>query len=189
MNSSEDNRPEPASTGDSHASVGTSVGISVGSHRSVDWSSTLALTLIALSGAWVLGTQLRLAAIEKPLLEAQLNYSAQRLTATKTTQLQTTEALKNREEQIKQAGELETKYAALLTDLIELAKVDADARALVQKWKIQQQGGASSGTETRPEPSGAEQRSSKQSQAPAAAPASTPASKLKTPFVPGASSP
>ena len=43
----------------------------------------------------------------------------------------------------KAMSEMEAKYAALLSELIELAKVDADARAITQKWKIQQQGQAS----------------------------------------------
>jgi hypothetical protein len=103
---------------------------------------SLSLTLVALAVAAILavGTQLRVAAIEKPMLEAQLNASAQRLTATKSAQVQAEEALQKREEQVKSLSETEAKYAAFLTELLELAKTDPDAKAVTQKWKIQQQG-------------------------------------------------
>jgi hypothetical protein len=104
----------------------------------------ISITVLGLSLAalFYLGAQLRVAAIEKPILEAQLNTSAQRLTSTKAAQVQAEEALQKREEQIKALAEMEGKYAALLTDLIDLAKTDNDARAITQKWKIQQQGQA-----------------------------------------------
>ena len=112
-----------------------------------DKGQSLALAGIALAAILFLGTQLRLAGLEKPMLEAQLNYSAQRLTSTKAAQVQADEALKKRDEQVKGMSDTEAKYAALLTELIDLAKTDADARAITQKWKIQQQG-QPAGTET-----------------------------------------
>jgi hypothetical protein len=103
------------------------------------WLS-ITLAVLGLTVILFVSAQLRVVAIEKPMLEAQLNASAQRLTATKAAQVQADEALQKREEQVKALAETEAKYAALLTELIELAKVDPDARAITQKWKIQQQG-------------------------------------------------
>ena len=100
----------------------------------------LNVTLWMVAGLVMLSGQLGVALIERPYSTAQLNYAAQRLTAVKTTQTQTDEAIEKREQQIKRASALETQYAALLTDLIEIAKVDPDARMITQKWKIQQQG-------------------------------------------------
>ena len=100
----------------------------------------LSVTLWVLAGLLVIGGQLRVALIEKPYAATQLNYAAQKLTNLKTTQTQTDEAIEKREQQIKRASAMETQYAALLTDLIEIAKVDPDARMITQKWKIQQQG-------------------------------------------------
>ncbi len=100
----------------------------------------LNVTLWVVAGLIVLGGQLGVALIEKPYSAAQLNYSAQKLTNLKATQTQTDEAIEKREQQIKRAAGMETQYAALLTDLIEIAKVDPDARMITQKWKIQQQG-------------------------------------------------
>jgi hypothetical protein len=100
----------------------------------------LSVALWAVAGIVLLAGQLSVALIEQPHTAAQLTYAAQRLTAVKTTQTQTDEAIEKREQQIKRASALETQYAALLTDLLEIAKVDPDARTITQKWKIQQQG-------------------------------------------------
>jgi len=86
------------------------------------------------------GTQWRVASIENSVFDAQRTIAAKRLAQIQATQTQTNEALKSRELQIESEGELKSKYAALLTDLVELAAVDPDARAITQKWKIQQQG-------------------------------------------------
>lgn len=105
-----------------------------------DKGLSVALAALALAGIFVVGAQIRVASIEKPALEAQLNAAAQRLTSTKAAEVQADEAIQKREEQLKTLAETESKYAALLTELIELSKTDADARAITQKWKIQQQG-------------------------------------------------
>lgn len=107
---------------------------------SEDKGISIAIAALALAAVLFIGAQLRVAAIEKPMLEAQLNASAQRLTATKAAQVQAEEALQKREEQVKALSETEAKYAAFLTELLELAKTDPDAKAITQKWKIQQQG-------------------------------------------------
>lgn len=148
--------------------------------RMADGAASGAMILLSLAACVVLGAQLHVASIEKPLFNAQLNYSAQRLTAVRNTQQQTDEAIKTRDEQIKLSAELEVKYAALLTDLLELAKTDPDARALVVKWKMQQQGQPPL-TESRPASSGSEQKAPKANPAP-----SNPSDKLKTPFSPSA---
>jgi hypothetical protein len=49
----------------------------------------------------------------------------------------TEEALQRRDLQLRKAEETESFYAGLLTELVELAKVDPAANAIVQKWKIQ----------------------------------------------------
>jgi hypothetical protein len=108
--------------------------------RSFEVWTSVGVGFLALAGCVVLGTQLRVARIERPLLDAQLNYAAQRLTATKAAKTQVDEAILAREGQVKRAAELEAKYSALLSELLELAKVDPDAKAVVVKWKIQQQG-------------------------------------------------
>ena len=92
---------------------------------------------LALAALVFLGAQTRLAVMERPMLEGQNSFLTQRLSGMKTTELQTDDALKSRDEQIKRAQDTETRYAAMLTELLELSKVDPDARAITQKWKIQ----------------------------------------------------
>jgi len=50
-----------------------------------------------------------------------------------------TDLIKQREAIVKQSEQVQAQYTALLTDVIELAKTDADAKKVVEKWKIQQQ--------------------------------------------------
>ena len=115
-------------------------------NNSEDKGLSIAVAAFALAGIFLVGAQIRVASIEKPALEAQLNAAAQRLTSTKAAEVQADEAIQKREEQLKTLTETESKYAALLTELIELSKTDADARAITQKWKIQQQGQPSGGS-------------------------------------------
>ncbi len=115
-----------------------------------DKGHSIAIAVLAVAGIFLVGGQIRVASIEKPVLESQLNAAAQRLTATKTAEVQADDAIQKREEQIKTLTETESKYAALLTELIDLSKTDADARAITQKWKIQQQGQPSGGPSTEP---------------------------------------
>ena len=92
---------------------------------------------LALAALVFLGAQTRMALMERPMLEGQNSFLTQRLSSIKATELQTDDALKARDEQIKRAQDTETRYAAMLTELLELSKVDPDARAITQKWKIQ----------------------------------------------------
>ena len=96
--------------------------------------------LLLFAGIVVSGTQWRVASIENSIFNRQRNAAAKQLAELQATQTQTNEALKSRDLQIQSEAELKGKYAALLTDLVELAAVDVDARAITQKWKIQQQG-------------------------------------------------
>lgn len=100
----------------------------------------LCVGLLNLAAVIVLVGQLKIKLMERPYLQSQLNYAAQRLTSVKNTQTETEQAIEKRNQQIKRSGALEGQYAALLTELLELAKTDPDARAITQKWKIQQQG-------------------------------------------------
>ncbi len=132
-------------------------------------ASSTTLSLLAFSGLIFVGTQLRVGSIEKPQVEAFHNYAAQRLINLKAAQAQADEALQKREEQIAHAADLEKVYAALLTELLEVASVDSSAKAITQKWKIQQQG----------EPTVAPLASTASVEKPKPVPANLPASKVK----------
>lgn len=54
------------------------------------------------------------------------------------TRKQLTEIIGQREELVKQSTELQTKLQAMALDLLELAKTNEKAKAIVQKYNIQQ---------------------------------------------------
>ena len=47
--------------------------------------------------------------------------------------------IKQREALVEQSQQVQTRYTEMLNDLIKLAEVDQDARAVVEKYKIQRQ--------------------------------------------------
>jgi hypothetical protein len=47
--------------------------------------------------------------------------------------------VKQRESLVEQSQQVQARYTEMLTDLIKLAETDADARAVVDKYKIQRQ--------------------------------------------------
>ncbi len=50
-----------------------------------------------------------------------------------------TELIRQRETVVQQSQQVQSQYTDLLTDLLELAKTDTDAMAVVQKYNIQRQ--------------------------------------------------
>jgi chromosome segregation ATPase len=62
--------------------------------------------------------------------------------------------IKQRETLVEQSQQVQARYTEMLTDLINLADTDADARAVVEKYKIQRQQNqqAAPATEATPKP-------------------------------------
>jgi hypothetical protein len=101
---------------------------------------SITLALLALSALTVLGALLQSLKIEKISSAQQLTLMAERVTALKTASEQAGEAIAHSEPQIRRAAEIETQYVNLFTELLELAKIDPDARSVTQKWKIKASG-------------------------------------------------
>ena len=99
----------------------------------------LALGALAVSAMVFFLTQLRNTSLERSMLEAQRAAAVARRTSMQEGITAADEALKTREKKLQRAQKLESEYALLLTDLLELANIDPDARAITNKWKIQQQ--------------------------------------------------
>jgi septal ring factor EnvC (AmiA/AmiB activator) len=57
----------------------------------------------------------------------------------KDAQKQFAELLQAREKLVKQSGQVQEQYTALFNDVLDLAKDDADAKTVVEKWGIQRQ--------------------------------------------------
>jgi hypothetical protein len=119
---------------------------------SEDKGISITLGVLALSAIVLLGGHMKTVSFEKSVLEKQLVGLAERVTASKTARKQLDEAFEQREQQIKRAAATEALYAGLLTDLLELAKVDPDARLVVQKWKIQSSDATSNDPAAAPAP-------------------------------------
>ena len=60
------------------------------------------------------------------------------------------ELIKQRETVVQQSQQVQSQYTSLLTDLLELAKSDTDAAAVVQKYNIQRQKSAPPASEKAP---------------------------------------
>ena len=110
-----------------------------------DKGIAITLVALALSGIVLVTGHMKSLSMDKSLLEKQLSALAERVTSSKAARQQVDEAFEQREEQVKRVAATEAQYAGLLTDLLELAKVDADAKQVVQKWKIQASGNAQTG--------------------------------------------
>ena len=117
-----------------------------------DKGVAITLGVLALSGMVLVGGYMRTVSLEKGLLEKQMVLLAERVTASKAARGQVEDAFEQREAQLKQVSATEAQYAGLLTDLLELSKIDPDARLVVQKWKIQAGGVDSQSTKTSGEP-------------------------------------
>jgi len=99
----------------------------------------LVLAIGGISLAWLVffAAQIRVLSLETAIFDEQHKALTQQLESAKTTETHTDEALQKREAQIRHAQETEIKYTDFFKELIELSKVDPDARVLVLKWKIQ----------------------------------------------------
>jgi len=102
-----------------------------------DKGVAITLGVLALAGVVLVGGHMKTVSLDKSLLERQMAVLADRVTAAKEARKQVDEAFEQREMQVKRAVATEAQYAGLLTDLLELSKVDPEARVVVQKWKIQ----------------------------------------------------
>ena len=102
--------------------------------------TTIAMGMIAATASIFLVTQIHAVALEKPMLMSQRDSLNKRLISFTDAIIQADETIQTRESQLRKASATESKYAALLTELLEIAKTDFDARAVAQKWKIQQGG-------------------------------------------------
>ncbi len=117
-------------------------------NQSDDRGVVLALGSLAVAALIFLFAEMRVALCERSILKGQIAQMGRRLRDIKTSLQKTEEAVQRRDNQLKKADEIEAFYEGLLTELIELAKADPAAHAIVQKWKIQheQTGAAGSGS-------------------------------------------
>ncbi len=102
-------------------------------------SSNYTLFLLALAAAVFLGAQLGAVQRGSETMRWQQANSDKQIESLKDSKKRFAEAIVKRDEQVKQAGQVQTQYIALFNDILELSKTDEDAKKVVQKWGIQRQ--------------------------------------------------
>ncbi len=105
--------------------------------QSDDRGVVLALGSLAVGALVFLFAEMRVALCDRAILKGQIGQMGRRLRDIKVSLQKTEEAAQRRDHQLKKVEGIEAFYAGLLTELIELAKVDPAAHAIVQKWRIQ----------------------------------------------------
>jgi hypothetical protein len=95
------------------------------------------VALLALSISVFFMSQIGAATRSSETIDWQLGNLEKQLTNIKDGQSQLTDLIAKREELVKQSTAVQEQYTKLLNDVIELAKTDADAARVIEKWKIQ----------------------------------------------------
>jgi predicted transcriptional regulator len=112
-------------------------------------SSTLHLpfTLLALAIAVFLGAQITSVNRSGKTMRWQLANLDQQAGNIQEAQKRLASLIQQREDLVKQSAQVQQQYTALFNEVLDLAKDDEDAKAVVQKWGIQKQAPASGSAE------------------------------------------
>jgi len=112
-------------------------------------SSTLHLpfTLLALAIAVFLGAQITSVNRSGKTMRWQLANLDQQAANIQEAQKRLASLIQQREDLVKQSAQVQQQYTALFNEVLDLAKDDEDAKAVVQKWGIQKQASASGSAE------------------------------------------
>ena len=95
------------------------------------------VALLALAIAVLLASQIGAAGQSARIMKWQQSTVEKQIEALKTADKELATEITAREASVKQSGELKNQLQALLTDLIELANTDEDAKRVIQKYNIQ----------------------------------------------------
>lgn len=104
-------------------------------------SSSLALSfaIFAAAGAVFIGAQIGAVNRGTSTIKWQLANADKQLQNLADAKKQFADLIVKRDELVKQSGEIQKNYTNLLNDVLDLAKDDKDAQAVVQKYGIQRQ--------------------------------------------------
>ena len=105
----------------------------------------LPVGLLSAAIAIFIASQIGAANRGRETMHWQLDNLDKQLAQIKDAKKQYAEALPERDKIVEQSKQLQQQYTALLTDVLELSKTDADAAKIVEKWKIQPAKGAAEG--------------------------------------------
>jgi flagellar biosynthesis/type III secretory pathway M-ring protein FliF/YscJ len=112
----------------------------------------LPLALIAFAFAVFLFAQISSLGQNARSMKWQAENLDRQITSLADSEKNLTELVKQRESLVQQSQQVQARYTELLSDLINLADTDPDARAVVDKYKIQrQQNAPASESEAKPQ--------------------------------------
>ncbi len=99
----------------------------------------LPITLLALAAAVFFGAQIGAVNRGAKTIKWQLENMDKQIANLKDAKKQHDELITKRGDLVKQSSAVQAQYTSLLNDVMDLAKTDADAKKIVEKWGIQRQ--------------------------------------------------
>ena len=118
------------------------------------------MVCLAAAACVFFATQIHMNILDKDGLTAAYDESRQKAGALNSSVKQAEAAYRKREDYLQRVAAAQERRLGLLNDLLELSKIDPDARALVQRWKVgargQMQTPKGGGMPAMPAPSSAE---------------------------------
>lgn len=126
------------------------------------------LTFLSLAAAVFFGSQIGAAYQGATMMRWQLTNADNQIENVQRAEAQFAELIKQREDLVKQATQIQTEYTNLLNAVIDLAKTDEDARKVVAKWNIQRsEAPKADATKAQPESGAAPAKTDKEAEPPA----------------------
>jgi len=100
-------------------------------------NSNLPLALIAITLAVLLGSQIGSASQSTKFMKWQSDTLEKQITNLQSLDKQADKAIEDRKGMVKQSGEIQNQLQTLLTEMLDLAKTDKEADAIIKKWNVQ----------------------------------------------------
>ena len=97
----------------------------------------LTLALISLSIAVFLGAQIGVAGGQNRLIAFQMTNGETQIKGAKDNEVALKQLIEQQNGVVEQVNKVQSQYQNLFEDLLKLAEEDQDAKAVVDKWKIQ----------------------------------------------------
>jgi len=114
-----------------------------GPSRSISVHIPVALLSLSLSVFFI--SQIGAASRSTETMKWQIDNFEKQLIAIKNRQSELTQVIAEREKLVEQSATVQEHYTKLFTDVLDLAKTDADAAKIIEKWKIQRNEAAAAG--------------------------------------------
>ena len=118
--------------------------------NSIIGNTQLLIALLALAFSVFLFAQISANGQASRSMKWRYDTMDRQLTSTIEAEKRFAELIKQREASVQQAQQVQTRYTEMLNDLLKLAETDNDAKAVVEKYRIQRQDNAQPATDQKP---------------------------------------